>query len=265
MELSWADETKEAYISLKAIMNNGGYFKSYKQGQFLLKKAKKTFKQTDGIWSLSPIKIVTSDDPSILGMEIKKGQTGIWLQAIIGEGSWENGGWGRRARTIGWMFVIDEFGVERMYKVKFNHKLEGNLNPTARESVLQFAREDSDTSRLEAEKEIYNNGADLSENRAVSKYVGSVGDRVELEGDLEYITSVETKFGTSNLFLITDSQGNVYKYFGKNLLDVAVSSCSKEYKIKARFTIKKHEEYRGQKQTIINRPAKIKVFTSLAR
>ena len=103
----------------------------------------------------------------------------------------------------------------------------------------------------------------VAEQKAISQYVGSVKERIELEGTMKFITSWIGDYGTTYLFTITDDKGNVYKYMGK---DLRPADCEdKELTIKSRFTIKKHEEYRGEKQTIINRPAKTKVFTSLAR
>ena len=255
-ELTWNDESKETYINLKSIVNNGGYFKSYKQGQFLINKANRDSE-------INRLQVENKESCSAMWeIDIAENAIGIWIEAIVGCGYW-----GSRSRRIGWMFIVDEFGVQEMYKLRFWHEHSSGASGP-KKAVLEFTREAADTTELEYEKAEYTSKTEamkkaVAEQKAISQYVGSVKERIELEGTMKFITSWIGDYGTTYLFTITDDKGNVYKYMGK---DLRPADCEdKELTIKSRFTIKKHEEYRGEKQTIINRPAKTKVFTSLAR
>ena len=270
MELTWNDESKETYIALKSVVNNGGYFKSYKQGQFLINKA-------DRDCTLNRLQFRNKEDCSaVWKVDIDENAVGIWMEAGLGNDKpVSEGGWGSRSRRIGWMFIVDEFGVQEMYKLKFWHAHStGSSGP--KKAVLEFTRETADTTELEYEKAEYTSKTEamkkaVAEQKAISQYVGSVKERIELEGTMKFITSWIGDYGTTYLFTITDDKGNIYKYMGKDLRPSDYDEEKrhfvkhKEFTIKSRFTIKKHEEYRGEKQTIINRPAKTEVFTSLAK
>ena len=57
------------------------------------------------------------------------------------------------------------------------------------------------------------------------------------------------------MYMIEDKDGNAYKFIGTGIHTAdSISGATKTFSIKAKFTIKSHEEYNGQKQTVINRP-----------
>lgn len=83
-----------------------------------------------------------------------------------------------------------------------------------------------------------------------SEFQGEVGKR-QIFNNLTVSSerTIEGQYGefTSHLYTILDSDGNVFKWFASNpILEVGQT-----YDLKA--TVKKHEEYKGQKQTLINR------------
>jgi hypothetical protein len=80
-----------------------------------------------------------------------------------------------------------------------------------------------------------------------SKHIGSIGDRIEIDvHSIECVTSWETQFGTTRIYKIVDTNGNVYTWKTSNLVE-------EEKAKKVKGTIKSHNEYRGVKQTEITR------------
>ena len=84
-------------------------------------------------------------------------------------------------------------------------------------------------------------------------YVGEVGDKkFVVEGRIDFTTSWSGTYGTTFLTIIRDANDNTIKYKGKSI-------GSKGEEIKMIATIKAHEEYKGEKQTIVNRPRDVEV------
>lgn len=78
-------------------------------------------------------------------------------------------------------------------------------------------------------------------------WVGEIGKRQLFDVILISKKYIEGRFGTTTLHRFSDNQGNLIIWFGSN----DRMEEGKEYKIKA--TVKKHDEYRGKKQTVVNR------------
>tara|TARA_R110000824_G_scaffold332031_2_gene518657 strand:+ start:1822 stop:2586 length:765 start_codon:yes stop_codon:yes gene_type:complete len=107
--------------------------------------------------------------------------------------------------------------------------------------------------KYEAQKEVRE--AKWAEESSKRQYVGEVGDNKFLvEGIIKFVTSWETDYGYTYLTVISDKDGNTIKYKGNSIAD-------KNFGVKMIATIKSHEEYKGEKQTIVNRPRKIEIIT----
>jgi len=81
-----------------------------------------------------------------------------------------------------------------------------------------------------------------------SNYVGEVKKRENFTLTLESVTMIEGYYGTTALHNFQDSEGNRVKWFassGPNLVE------GETYLVKA--TVKSHEEYKGRKETLVNR------------
>jgi hypothetical protein len=88
----------------------------------------------------------------------------------------------------------------------------------------------------------------MEQQKGVSQYVGAEGDKIEVSVTLEAIFGYETQYGYMHINLFRDADGNIYKWCSKNVLELT----KEEFKtIKA--TIKGHEEYKNQRQTILTR------------
>ncbi len=83
--------------------------------------------------------------------------------------------------------------------------------------------------------------------KAASNFVGSIGDRIEVVVTVQFCMGFDGFYGTTYINTMVDAEGNIYVYKGKRL-------ASKGDHIKLKATIKDHSEYKGAKQTVVNRP-----------
>ena len=249
MEINWGHE-KEQFMSYKGIVNRGGYFSSSKQAAYFDKFVKS---------SSCHIGPCTAWDDSV---NVAEGEYILILEATVsGTLDSEDGskqyGWGRHTRNYSLGFVFDEFGVARMYRLKRRY-IDGYSEPRGDKTTVEFEREDDAQRISELSKGIVQNNKEISDRKsaieakkAASEYVGEVGDRIEVKGTGRLITTHEGQYGLSYLYLISDADGNTIKYFGGKYLG------DKGFEVSMVATVKKHEEYGGEKQTVINRPAKV--------
>ena len=87
---------------------------------------------------------------------------------------------------------------------------------------------------------------------STSEWVGSVGDRINIEASVKLLTSWDTEFGYTYLYKFTDKYGNVFTWkTGKWLGDE--DEIKEDQKISLKGTIKAHNEYKGIKQTELTR------------
>ena len=80
-----------------------------------------------------------------------------------------------------------------------------------------------------------------------SEHVGEIGDKLEVKcSTFKTVYSFDTQFGTSWIYRFTDSNNNVYTW--------TTSTCVEDDKVVSiKGTVKKHDEYRGVKQTVLTR------------
>lgn len=82
---------------------------------------------------------------------------------------------------------------------------------------------------------------------AASEYFGTVGKREVFKLTLTKVVDIDTQYGTLMIHLFADPAGNIAKWATTSTrLDVGTT-----YSVKA--TVKKHEEFKGAKQTCLSR------------
>ena len=87
------------------------------------------------------------------------------------------------------------------------------------------------------------------EAEAISEYQGEVGQRLTFKCEsFTLVTTIDSIYGTSWLYKITDTEGNIYTWFSSNHVDLDNGKV-----VQVTGTVKKHEEYRGAKQTNLTR------------
>lgn len=94
--------------------------------------------------------------------------------------------------------------------------------------------------------------AEWEEKRRLSAHVGTVGERMEFEGTVERLKSYESMYGTGWIYAIRCGNDCVV-YFGNAELG------GRGQRVRFSATVKKHDEYNGEKQTTVNRPTKIEI------
>jgi hypothetical protein len=86
------------------------------------------------------------------------------------------------------------------------------------------------------------------EQNAASRHVGTVGERIEFEATITFVTGFEGSFGYVTVTGLRDAAGNVYIQKGKHL-------GSKGETLRLKATVKAHELRDNVAQTIITRPS----------
>lgn len=85
---------------------------------------------------------------------------------------------------------------------------------------------------------------------ASSAHFGAEGERLDLTLLVESIYESENRYGVTYITKMSDAEGNIVKWFGSRRLKEGETYAGK-------WTIKGHEEYRGAKETVVTRPAKL--------
>jgi hypothetical protein len=88
--------------------------------------------------------------------------------------------------------------------------------------------------------------------KAASQHVGAVGERRTFTLTVKAVPSFDTAYGTMYVHICRDEAGNTVIYKGKEIAE-------KGQKITLKATVKDHGERDGEKQTIISRPADVRV------
>lgn len=87
-----------------------------------------------------------------------------------------------------------------------------------------------------------------NKNNITSKWVGEVGNKIENTLKLERSFTTEGFYGTTYIYNFIDEEGNKYTWFSSKNMKLEEGN---EYKVNG--TVKKHQEYKGEKQTVITR------------
>ena len=120
----------------------------------------------------------------------------------------------------------------------------------AEREALERAEREAEEARIRAEK-------------AVSQYVGQIGERIEVKGSYVRSGSWEQKafngYGTVTMYAHTfkDADGNVFIWKTQNGLSFEYGEC-----IIVKGTVKNHSEYKDQKQTELTRCKVVGAFTT---
>lgn len=107
--------------------------------------------------------------------------------------------------------------------------------------------------RREIEKQVAKakQASQFAQQALSSNYVGEVGDRLYgIHVSVLSHQELESNFGMTNLFRFQDDKGNVYSWFGTGAAAYGME-VGNDYVISA--SVKKHQEYKGRKETILTR------------
>jgi hypothetical protein len=82
---------------------------------------------------------------------------------------------------------------------------------------------------------------------AASRWIGTVGAKVEIAGKVSSLRHLENDWGVTTL-LVVESEGNVVKWFASGEKEFEIGS-----RIRLAGTVKAHDEYKGRKETVMTR------------
>lgn len=85
-------------------------------------------------------------------------------------------------------------------------------------------------------------------NKKQSNFYGNVGDRINITGKINRTGHYETQFGLVVIYKITDENGNVFIWKTTSYVEV-----ENNVTVNVTGTIKAHNEYRDEKQTVLTR------------
>lgn len=89
--------------------------------------------------------------------------------------------------------------------------------------------------------------------KPTSEYQGEVGKRREWDLTMTRVSSSEGSYGTTHIYRMADEAGNIFTWFASNEIRIDGREAMAGDKLRLKATVKKHEEYRGIKQTILTR------------
>ncbi len=102
--------------------------------------------------------------------------------------------------------------------------------------------------QIAAAQKVFESRKKMSAADANSKWVGDIKDRLEFEGVILGVLEIVGYYGTTDVIRIRDLDDNVYTWFASGVHDVARGD-----RVAIKGTVKKHDEFRGVKQTVITR------------
>ena len=161
---------------------------------------------------------------------------------------------GRKSRRKAYLLYMNRNGLIRADKFNFEYDdKEGgswvkSVDKGSLTGIKPYEESEEDKSK---EKEVQSHHDVWSKIKG-SNFVGSPGNKMEKTLYFLNYTSVDTRFGTMNIYTFYDEDFNVYVYKGSISLGIGAGKKYTPYKIN--FTIKKHDTYNGVKQTIIEKP-----------
>ena len=103
---------------------------------------------------------------------------------------------------------------------------------------------------LQKEAEQRMKRAAAAKQAAGSQHVGEVGERLDIELEVQFKRMFDSQFGARYMIKMTDTDGNVFVWWGTNefAADLSVGDV-----VVGKGTVKKHDTYEGCAQTVLTR------------
>ena len=140
------------------------------------------------------------------------------------------------------------------YQAKLDARREAKMQAwrAEQERIRKEAEAKAEAERLERE-------ARIKAQKAISQYIGEIGQRITVKATYTFGTSWQTKFfGTQYLYIFKDADGNVFTWKTSSVpmvlnaegKDVVINEGDQ---VMITGTVKEHSEYREEKQTVLTR------------
>jgi hypothetical protein len=186
------------------------------------------------------------------------GGSGTYPSAMIPPGQcrlycWQD----RTPETYGKLPVLAETYVKREQasdRRAYRAAVKWELEAPARAEAARLQAERQAAEELERARI----AADVAERKAISQYLGVVGERMEVAVTVTRVASYQTRpfrswsdsLVTRYVITMRDPSGNVLVWFSEYQKEQGDT-------LVIRATVKEHKEYQGEKQTIIQRVKEI--------
>ena len=109
-----------------------------------------------------------------------------------------------------------------------------------------------DNGKLKPESAVQKAVETLIYDEGTSEYVGTIGERLELELTVTRAIEIENNYGHSTMHIMEDECGNIYVW------TTASKSWAEGATKKLRGTVKDHRMYKNNKQTVLTRCLEVK-------
>jgi len=94
-------------------------------------------------------------------------------------------------------------------------------------------------------------------NAPISEFQGEVGKKIKIEATVTSVSGFSGTFGWTNIYKMTDKDGNVYSKFGTiNVRYADTDEVEEGTVFKMTAEVKKHNEFKGKKETVLGRVSK---------
>lgn len=166
-------------------------------------------------------------------------------------------------------FDCDGTGIETEIEKEYTpeHKAKLDAQRAKREAKRQAeldamkAEQEAINAEIKAKEEARK--AEIEAQKAQSQYVGTVGEKITIEATLAFEASYQTQFGTTSIYSFKDAEGNTLVWKTSSSLWAGEKVVMKGDKIRFTATIKEHSEYKGEKQTMLQRVRNIEMISEI--
>lgn len=148
--------------------------------------------------------------------------------------------WAKASAAVEWIAEQDTSGSDYMHNLQAvltNYVTYKTMN-LAVSGAVAFDRDLA--KKVEKQEERKEHGP--------SDFVGKAGDRIDFDAEVFFVRYLEGMYGTTTLIKFRDDSGNLYTWFASGSKDI-----ERGERYAVRGTVKKHEVFRDEKQTVINR------------
>ena len=234
--MSYTEIVGDLMRSFNGIVKSGGCWKSVKQAKFLKKEYERI--------SAHEVTVSCLVDDLVL----QEGQIAMALTSVV---RWAD--YGRRSvRSYGFLYVLDAYGVVKRFKLKYKCHDNGTQYPSSKDAVLDFERSEISKSIIEDIEKSAEEDKRKIEEVGKKQHIGVVGDRMETQLTLKYISESYGNYGITTIYKFVDADSNDIIWFSSRNIGL-----EKDKTYNMAFSVKAHQEYKGAPSTIITR-AKIK-------
>lgn len=225
------DNDQKSYVSLRGMIKSGGFFKSGKQRDFLLKAYTQQMLSVRETFARAQQEV-----KKFFGVDLREGEVCVSVDAYT---RWESYG-ARSVVPMLYFFILDRFGVVRQYKVNGNGNARDGWAPNPEKCKLMWERP-SDSELPVFEEPV------AAEPKKESRWFANIGDKVTVKVKVKAVKNLGYgQFGQMCITVFEDENGNVINVWKSGYGPVGM-----ELTIKG--TVKSCDEYRGVKQTTLIR------------